>query len=142
VPNFYFLTKPALATQFAPQGNQAERSESEQRNCRAAIGNTSPSDYEREVLVRSSPPRPYVGARRHAETGEGNEVVPSENRTVGACESPYGLALLPDSILGSNHAGIHLFASVSRQASAVSLRGDTLRGRLHKAFCPLQVAQS
>jgi hypothetical protein len=27
----HFLTKPALATQFAPQGNQAERSESKQR---------------------------------------------------------------------------------------------------------------
>jgi hypothetical protein len=27
----HFLTKPVLATQFAPQGNQAERSESEQR---------------------------------------------------------------------------------------------------------------
>jgi hypothetical protein len=27
----HFLTKPALATQFAPQGNQAERSEPKQR---------------------------------------------------------------------------------------------------------------
>ncbi len=33
------VTKPALATQFAPQGNQAERSESEQGKCRACIGN-------------------------------------------------------------------------------------------------------
>jgi hypothetical protein len=29
----HFLTKPALATQFAPQGSQAEQSETEQRNC-------------------------------------------------------------------------------------------------------------
>jgi hypothetical protein len=27
----HFLTKPVLTTQFAPQGNQAERSESKQR---------------------------------------------------------------------------------------------------------------
>jgi len=29
----HFLTKPALATQFAPQGSQAEQSATEQRNC-------------------------------------------------------------------------------------------------------------
>jgi hypothetical protein len=38
----HFLTKSALATQFALQGNQAERSESEQRNCRAVIGDAHP----------------------------------------------------------------------------------------------------
>jgi len=36
----HFLTKPALAKQFAPQGNHAEQSETKQRNCRAAIGHT------------------------------------------------------------------------------------------------------
>jgi hypothetical protein len=46
------VTKPTLTTQFAPQGGQSEESESEQRNCRPAIGHPSPSDYEREVLVR------------------------------------------------------------------------------------------
>jgi hypothetical protein len=29
----HFLTKPALATQFAPQGSQADESATEQRNC-------------------------------------------------------------------------------------------------------------
>jgi hypothetical protein len=29
----HFLTKPGSATQFPPQGNQAEQSETEQRNC-------------------------------------------------------------------------------------------------------------
>ena len=48
----HFLTKPALATQFAPQRSQAEHSETEQRNCRAAIGHSSRFDHEREVLVR------------------------------------------------------------------------------------------
>ncbi len=46
------LTKPLLATQFAPQRSQAEHSETEQRNCRAAIGHSSRFDHEREVLVR------------------------------------------------------------------------------------------
>jgi hypothetical protein len=63
-----------LAAQFAPQGNQAERSESEQGQCRAAIRHTSGSNLKREVLVRSSPPRPYVGAGRHAEACEGRVV--------------------------------------------------------------------
>jgi hypothetical protein len=49
--------KPLLATQFAPQASQAEQTETEQRNCRAAIGHASPSDDEREVLVRSSNPK-------------------------------------------------------------------------------------
>ena len=39
-----FMTSSPLATQFAPQGSQAEQSETEQRNCRAAIGHPSPSD--------------------------------------------------------------------------------------------------
>src|SRR5205814_10160708 len=66
------LTKSGLATQFAPQGSQAEQSATEQRNCRAAIGHASPSDHEREVLaLQSSSPRPYVGAGRHAEACEG-----------------------------------------------------------------------
>ena len=34
-----FLTKPGLATQFAPQASQAEQSATEQRNCRATIRN-------------------------------------------------------------------------------------------------------
>ena len=46
------VKKPGLATQFAPQASQAEQSAAEQRNSRAAIGNTSPSDDECEVLVR------------------------------------------------------------------------------------------
>src|SRR4029077_6773136 len=37
----------------------------------ASVGNSHPSDDERESLVRSLPPRPYVGARRHAKGGEG-----------------------------------------------------------------------
>ena len=32
-------------------------------------------DVEREVLVRASPPRPFVGAGRHAEAGEGGVVI-------------------------------------------------------------------
>jgi hypothetical protein len=58
-----------LAAQFAPQGNQAERSESEQGKGRSCVGNRP--DLKRDVLVRSSPPCPYVGAGRHAEIGEG-----------------------------------------------------------------------
>jgi hypothetical protein len=38
--NFSFFTKPDLTTQFAPQGSNAEQSETEQRNCRAAIRNS------------------------------------------------------------------------------------------------------
>jgi len=34
----------------------------------------SSSYPEREPLVRSVPPRPYVGAGRHAKTGEGRVV--------------------------------------------------------------------
>jgi hypothetical protein len=45
-----FLTKPALATQFAPQGNQAEQGATEQRNGRAHIGNTY---YRRSGLGRA-----------------------------------------------------------------------------------------
>jgi hypothetical protein len=45
-------TKQVLATQFAPQRSQAEQTATEQRNCRAAIGNASPSNDEREVLIR------------------------------------------------------------------------------------------
>jgi hypothetical protein len=45
------VTKPLLATQFAPQGSQAKESATEQRNCSAAIGNASRSDLERKVLV-------------------------------------------------------------------------------------------
>jgi len=41
-----------LATQLAPQRSQAEQTETEQRNCGAAIRHPSPSDDEREVLVR------------------------------------------------------------------------------------------
>ena len=51
LPELSFL-RNGLATQFAPQCSQAEQSATEQRNCRAAIGNASPSDHEREVLVR------------------------------------------------------------------------------------------
>jgi hypothetical protein len=40
-----------VQAQFAPQHRQAKQSETEQRNCRAAIGNASRSDLEREVLV-------------------------------------------------------------------------------------------
>jgi hypothetical protein len=50
----HFLTKPALATQFAPQASQADQSAAEQRNCRAAIRDTRDThrpDLEREVLV-------------------------------------------------------------------------------------------
>jgi hypothetical protein len=68
------VTTRVLAIQFAPQGSQGEKSETEQRNCRAGIGNRSRSDHEREVVVRSSPPHPYVGAGRHAEAGEGRVV--------------------------------------------------------------------
>ena len=42
----------ALATQLSPQDGQAEQSEAQERNCRAAIRHASPSDHEREVLVR------------------------------------------------------------------------------------------
>jgi hypothetical protein len=35
-----FFTKLGLAIQFPPQGSHAEQSETKQRNCRAAIGNT------------------------------------------------------------------------------------------------------
>src|SRR5436190_422943 len=34
----------------------------------------SPWNYKSEVLVRSSPPGPYIGAGRHAEGGEGRVV--------------------------------------------------------------------
>src|SRR5215475_8083451 len=65
-----FMTSSFLTTQFASEGGQTEKSATEQRNCRTAIRdrrrNTQP-DLEREVLVRqSSPPRPCVGAGRHA----------------------------------------------------------------------------
>ena len=54
------LAKPVrgLASQLAPQGGRAEQTETEQRNCRAAIGDTRDThrpDLEREVLVRSAP---------------------------------------------------------------------------------------
>ena len=39
-----------LAAQFAPQGNQAERSEAEQRECRACIGNSSHADVIKEIV--------------------------------------------------------------------------------------------
>jgi hypothetical protein len=55
LPRRIYETTKTLTTQFAPQGRQAEQSATEQRNCRAAIGHRS--DLEREVLVRSSPPR-------------------------------------------------------------------------------------
>src|SRR5260370_1152239 len=45
-----FLTKPLLATQFAPQGSQAEQSATEQRNCRAAIRNTYSSRINADVV--------------------------------------------------------------------------------------------
>ena len=45
-------TKSLLATQLSPQGSQAEQTETEQRNCRAAIRHPSSSDDEREVLIR------------------------------------------------------------------------------------------
>jgi len=66
---------PPLATQFASQRSQAEQGETEQRDCGAAIGNRSPSDDEREVLVRSIPPRPFVGAGRDAELDESCVVI-------------------------------------------------------------------
>ena len=39
LPRRIYETTKTLAAQFAPQGNQAERSESEQGKCRACIGN-------------------------------------------------------------------------------------------------------
>ena len=68
------LTKSLLATQLASEGSQAEQSATEQRNCRAAIGHPSRSNPQREPLVRSIPPRPDVGAGRHAEAGKGGVV--------------------------------------------------------------------
>ena len=49
-----FFTFASLATQFASQDSQAEQTETEQRNCCAAIGHPSRPYHEREVLVRSS----------------------------------------------------------------------------------------
>jgi len=63
-----------LAAQFAPQHRHAEQSETEQGKCRTCIGNAC-SDVQREVLVRSSPLSPYVGAGRHAEAGECGVVI-------------------------------------------------------------------
>jgi len=40
----------SLATQFALQGNQAEQSESEQRNCRAATRDTRPAGLTLNVV--------------------------------------------------------------------------------------------
>jgi len=51
-PALWQILFGALATQFAPHGSQAEQSKTEQTNCRAGIGHSSPSDDEGEVLVR------------------------------------------------------------------------------------------
>ena len=51
---------------------QPEQTETEQRSCRAAVGYRS--DLEREPLVRSRPPPPYIGAGRYAEAREGRVV--------------------------------------------------------------------
>ena len=64
-----------LAAQLAPQGNQAERSETEQGKSRASVGNASRSNLKREaVRVHTGSPGPFVGAQRQAEAGEGRVV--------------------------------------------------------------------
>ena len=47
---FWLKSEIALATQFAPQGSQADQSAAEQRNCGAAIGNAYPSGFNTDVV--------------------------------------------------------------------------------------------
>ena len=63
-----FLTKSRLATQFAPQGNQAEQSAAEQRNCRAAIGNSRRSNAD--VVQKEEASSVKLYRRRGAQSGE------------------------------------------------------------------------
>ena len=63
-----FLTKSRLATQFAPQGNQAEQSAAEQRNCRAAIGDSRLSNAD--VVQKEEASSVKLYRRRGAQSGE------------------------------------------------------------------------
>ena len=92
-----FLTKSRLATQFAPQGNQAEQSAAEQRNCRAAIGDSRRSNAD--VVQKEEASSVKLYRRRGAQSGEikcelGVARRPCKNMIENCC-SPKTLSVPP-----------------------------------------------
>ncbi len=76
LPRRIYETAKTLAAQFAPQGNQAERSKTGQGKCRTCIGNARGSDLKREaVRVHPGSPGPGIGAGSYAETEQGGTVI-------------------------------------------------------------------
>lgn len=65
--NFFGVAK-ALAEQFPPQHRQAEQSAAEQRNCRAAIGNSRRSNAD--VVQKEEASSAKLYRRRGAQSGE------------------------------------------------------------------------